>query len=190
MKLIERIQNFKFHYFFQAFIISILYSSLSLGKLFWAIPLGPAFLAWKLLDKKISFWSKAGLSVVVAYLVSLTGIVFQTLVNSISGNVIHMCWIIIPMAIALIGIKKLNKEVHQPWFKVILIAVIWTIVCAGIEKGLMSALVKNFNEYNSISLMKNEYGILRFLLYPAFVYLPSFSIMLYLSSSKKKGVIR
>lgn len=119
-------------------IVSIILT-ISYHKLELALLLGPALIAWELTPQNMNKWNRVGISLLVSIIVLVIANIMRISVNHGTGNLAKHQWLILPIILEIIILAKVWKRSIQPWFKLLVIGVVMTIVFGGIENGLLNA---------------------------------------------------
>jgi len=131
-------------------LIGLFYSTLgfSWGFTFWGLPLAPSILACYFISNKLSFWKRFGIIYGCALLTSLVALLFQTIMNSIDGNMIRHSWLVLPMAIEAIVLSLITKKEIRSKSLAIVVGVVVMFIIFSVERGLVSGMFSNASHSN------------------------------------------
>lgn len=174
-------------------LIGVWYSTVAFHYSFY-LPLAPFLIAWELSPKKMDLWNRVGVCLGIAFFVSGLGFMFRIVVDDYVGNLAKHFWMIIPMGLQIIGLSLIWKKDLQPWFKLIVICIVMTIVFSGVETGIINATYGDFSKSMSNYLSKPRFVNREFetslifmrLSIPFLLTIPTYGAMLFMANWKRK----
>ncbi len=99
---------------------------------------GPFYFAFVQAPEKMNRWNKVGLSLIISIIVFVFAEAFRISIDHTVGNLAKHYWFIVPITLQIIIQSIVWKHEIQPWFKLLVISFVLTILMAGVEHGMVN----------------------------------------------------